>query len=176
MKKNWLTIVAVVLAAAATSALANDEGLYLGGSAGYSQFKNSCKNLVAPCDGNDGAWRAFGGYQFSRYVGLEVGFANLGEAKVEGVNAFGVPGSATFAVEEAWDLSLMISFPLSTRLFGLLRLGAYRARTTVDDTTIPAHEGGTNGGFTLGLGAEYRLGPIGVRAVKKREPEYNVPS
>lgn len=166
---KWVTaILGFVAAAAAGPATAQDPGLYLGGSVGYSQFKDTCKSSNVPCDGNDTAWRAFGGYQFNRYVAVEFGYGDLGAATGAGPLAGGTQGSFKAAVSEAFDLTAVISFPFTSQLSGLMRVGAYRARATVDqDGTFPGaplHDAGTSSGFTVGAGAELRLGPFGVRA------------
>lgn len=160
---RWLVVVGFLAVAAAGPAAAQ---LYAGGSLGYSQFKDICQLANVPCDDNDTAWRAFGGYQFTQYFALELGFGDLGAA-----TGSGAVGSFAIEVKEAFDLSAVISLPMSTRLSGLLRLGAYRVRTTVDQQS-PAfgsqHEAKTNSGFTYGVGAEYALGKLGVRAEWQR--------
>ena len=164
---RWLMVLGLLAAAAAGPAAAQDPGLYVGGSVGYSQFKDSCKNLVVTCDDHDQAWRLFGGYQFNRYVGLELGFANLGAATGEGITNTGAQGVFTRAVEEAWDLTAVFSIPVTGRLSALARVGLYRERTTQDESIVgqaPTHNAGTNSGFSYGAGAEFRLGPIGLRA------------
>jgi OmpA-OmpF porin, OOP family len=164
MKKGtWLVVVGFLAVAAAGPAAAQ---LYAGGSLGYSQFKDICQLANVPCDDKDTAWRAFGGYQFNQYFALELGFGDLGEA-----TGSGALGSFDIEVKEAWDLSAMISLPVSTRLSALLRLGAYRTRTTVDQqgpTIGSVHDAQTNSGFTYGAGAEYSLGKLGVRAEWQR--------
>ncbi|HEV3008460.1 MAG TPA: outer membrane beta-barrel protein [Burkholderiales bacterium] len=170
---RWLVASVGFLAAAlaAPAAAQDDSGLYLGGSLGYSQYKDSCKMLIVPCDGNDTAWRAFAGYQFNRYVALEAGFANLGEVTGSGIFNTGTPGNFSVAVDEAWDLTAVFLIPVTSRLSGLARVGMYRARTTIDVSNegFPdIHEAGTNSGFSYGAGAEFRLGPIGLRAEWQR--------
>jgi opacity protein-like surface antigen len=65
----------------------------------------------------------------------------------------------------------VFSIPVATRLSVLLRLGAHYVRTNVDQQG-PAfgtlHEAKTGTGFTYGLGAEYSLGKLGVRAEWQR--------
>jgi len=176
---RWLMVPGFLAAAAAAGpAAAQDPGLYLGGSVGYSQFKDSCKELPVPCDGEDTAWRAFGGYQFNRYVAVEVGFANLGKATGDGPFGLG-QGSFQVKVEEAWDLTAVFGIPITDRFSALVRGGMYRARTTVDvqQTGLPdLHEGGTNSGFSYGAGAEFRLGLLGLRAEWQRYENVGVAS
>jgi OmpA-OmpF porin, OOP family len=169
MKKGrWLVLIGLLTAAASGPAAAQETGLYAGGSIGYSQFKDICDAVASgvSCDDNDTAWRAFGGYQFNRYFALEFGFANLGES-----SGSGAPGSFSVEAKEAWDLTGVFSIPLATRLAALLRIGAHRTRTTIDEQGpgIGAiHEAKTGSSFSYGLGAEYALGKLGVRAEWQR--------
>lgn len=183
MKKGgWLVVLGLLAAAAAGPAAAQDPGIYLGGSAGYSQFKNTCKDLAVPCDANDSTWRVFGGYQFTRYWAVELGYGNLGE--VNGAGPLGPifgggQGSFQLAVEEAWDLTAVFLIPVTNRLSALGRVGMYRTRTTLDVQQTgfaPTHDGGTNSGFSYGAGAEFRLGPIGLRAEWQRYENVGVPA
>ncbi|HWM42884.1 MAG TPA: outer membrane beta-barrel protein [Burkholderiales bacterium] len=164
---RWLVVLGLLAAAAAGPAAAQDPGLYVGGSLGFVQYKETCKDLLVPCDDKDTGWRAFGGYQLNRYVAAELGFADLGELTGDGPLAGGGQGSLRAEIKEAFDLSAVFSFPVSSYLSGLARVGMYRARTTVDVEVTgfaPTSDGGTNSGFTFGLGAEARLGRLGVRA------------
>jgi OOP family OmpA-OmpF porin len=168
-KSTWLIGLGLLAAVAAGPVAAQPTtGLYAGASIGYSQFKDICDVVVAgvSCDDNDTAWRAFGGYQFNEYVALEFGFANLGAA-----TGSGAPGSFSTEVKEAFDLSALFTIPVATRLSLLFRLGAHRARTTVDQQ-VPGfealHEAKTGSSFTLGAGVEYSLGKLGVRAEWQR--------
>jgi OOP family OmpA-OmpF porin len=180
MKKGgWLVVLGLLAAAAAGPAAAQDPGIYVGGSAGYGQAKNTCKNLVVPCDANDSTWRFFGGYQFNRYWAAELGYGDLGAVTGAGIGNTGVPVEFRFAIEEAWDLTAVFLIPVTSRLSALGRVGMYRARTTADFNVAgspPTHDAGTNSGFSYGAGAEFRLGPIGLRAEWQRYENVGVAS
>jgi len=165
-------VIGLALAAAlvAGPAAAQDEGLYAGGSAGYVASKDRCKFLAIPCDGEDAGWRLFAGYQFNRYIAAEFGFANLGEVTGQGTIG-GAPAGFIVETKETFDLTAVLSIPVTARLSALARAGMYRARTILEQqvTGFPAtHDAGTNTGFSYGLGAEYRLGRIGLRAEWQR--------
>ena len=166
---RWLVVLGL-LAAAAGPAAAQDPGLYAGGSVGYTQFKDVCKRSAVPCDDHDVSWRAFGGYQFNSWFALELGYANLGEASGSGPVAGGT-GTFSAEVKEAWDLTGVFLFPVADRLSLLARVGMYRARLTVDQEVTglpPTHDAGTNSGFSYGIGTEFRLGKLGLRAEWQR--------
>lgn len=176
---RWLVVLGMLGTAAAAPAAAQETGVYLGGSLGYSQFKDTCKGLIIPCDGNDTAWRAFGGYQFNRYIALEAGFGNLGAATGAGIMNTGTPGDFKVEIKQAWDLTALLLMPVTSRLSALARLGMYRARTTHDETAAgfpDIHQAGTNSGLSYGAGVEFRLGVVGLRAEWQRYENVGVAS
>jgi OOP family OmpA-OmpF porin len=165
MKKSGSMLAILGLLALASPAIAQDQGIYLGGSLGYTQYKSSCKRATVPCDDRDDAWRLLAGYQFNRHWSAEVGYGDLGAATGSGANGF-------FAVKtKAWDLSALASIPVAGGLSALLRLGMYRARTTIDQQgpgVVTPHAAGTNSGFTFGAGVGYNLWKLGLRAEWQR--------
>lgn len=166
---RWMVAILGLLAAAAAGpAAAQDKGVYLGGSLGYSQYKDLCKSLLIPCDDHDVAWRAFGGYQFSRHWSAELGYGDLGA--VTGNGPLGGVTATYKRVVKTWDLSALLSIPVAGQLSALGRLGIYRARTTEDQEGAfgTLHAGGTNSGLTYGAGLGYALGKLGLRAEWQR--------
>jgi len=82
-------VAAALLLALAGVACAQDKGFYVGGGAGRSKARDP-----ADCSGVNGlvvsncmiedtktAWKVFAGYQFSPYLALEGGYADLGKFK-----------------------------------------------------------------------------------------------
>jgi OOP family OmpA-OmpF porin len=163
MKKNgWLVLAGVLAAAAAGPAMAHEPGLYLGGAAGVTQYQESCgpgAEVTVPCDDNDEGWRLFAGYQVNSWFAVEGGYADLGTLRAQG-------GTFTQDTESTgFDLVGVFSWQVVNRLYLFGKLGAYRVRVTSDisDAGATEHRGETSAGFAYGLGAEYTLGPIGVR-------------
>lgn len=170
--KNSRSTLAILglLAVAASPAVAQDNGIYLGGSWGLAQYRDSCKRANVPCDDRDPAWRFFAGYQFNRMFSAELGLADLGQATGQGdLPPFGQGG---FRLKvRAWDLSALGAVPVADRLSALVRLGMYRARTTLDQEGqffAPTHAAGTNSGWTYGAGLGYNIGRLGLRAEWQR--------
>jgi OmpA-OmpF porin, OOP family len=165
-----LGLAAVLVAGSAVAQSADPSGIYLGGSLGRSQYKDTCKNLFIPCEDQDTAWRFFGGYQFNRNWAVEVGYADFGEAT--GTGPIPAGGNAGFKLHSsAFDLTGIGSLYVSQRLSLFGRLGAYMGRTTRDTefTNFPAlNDAKTNSGFTFGAGVGYDLGRLGVRAEWQR--------
>ena len=142
-----------------------ERGGYLGATAGRADYKDACKGLAIPCDESDTAWRFFGGYQFSRTLALEFGYADLGAAGASG--AVGVTPVQARAEVQAWDLVGVLSFPVNEQFSFFGKLGVYRAETDarvdVAGVTVAANE--KNSAWTYGLGAQYDLTRnLGLRA------------
>lgn len=160
-----LGLAAALVAGPAAAQSADPSGIYLGGSLGRSQYKDTCKNLFIPCEDQDTAWRFFGGYQFNRNWALELGYGDFGEATASG----DIPAGGSAAMKQhsyAFDLSGIGSLYLTERLSLFGRLGLYMGRTTrdVEFSNFPAvNDSKTNSGFTFGAGLGYNLGPLGVR-------------
>lgn len=151
---------------------------YIGASIGQAKFSDWCGNVgdFAPssCDDKDTAFRLFGGYQFHRNIGVELGYADLGEANFNGT-FLGVPvtGKDQFT---AWDLVAVGSWPLGTgfSVFGKLGLfyGKVEASANVAGGVGTNSDTGTD--LTFGLGAAYDFTKnLGVRAEWQRYNDFS---
>lgn len=176
MKRNKKALIGAFLGAAllipATAAVAQQPqaSWYVGGSAGQSEFKRTCEGLLIGCDEGDTAWRAFGGYQYSRHVAFELGYADAGEAEAAGTIG-GQP--ATFKRKvRAWDLSGLVLVPMGERFAFFGRLGIMRDETKFTGTLLgaPVAASEKHFGWTYGLGAQAAFGALGLRAEWQRYP------
>lgn len=131
---------AVALAVAATAAAAQPEDMavYAGGLLGRTRFSESCS---PSCDEASRAVRVFAGVQVTKYFGMELGAASLGETQTE---ELGVPVTTRVRVV---DFSLLGYLPLAQKVALFGRLGAYYGKTTSTLT-----DSGT--GATFGVGAQ----------------------
>ncbi len=163
--KKALLVAALGLAAAApTLSLAQaapERGAYLGLTAGRVDYKDFCDStgITGSCDNSDTGWRFFGGYQFNRNLGLELGYANLGAAGAGG------PPEARYEAN-AWDLVGVASIALTPQFAVLLKAGLYHADVDVRGTfgTVTGNASDKNTGLTWGAGAQYLVTPrFGVR-------------
>jgi OmpA-OmpF porin, OOP family len=138
-----------------------EAGWYVGGSIGQSKIDCSTGGVAGvSCDDSDTAFRVLGGYQFNKYLGAELGYADLGKATISGA------GLSASVEAKAWDLVGVGRLPLADRfsLFG--KLGMYRADSDLSSNTplIPASSD-TNTDITYGVGAQYDFNKnLGVRA------------
>lgn len=162
--KTLVAIVGVAAAALALPAAAQMRApslssAYVGASIGQGKQKFDCEGATT-CDTKDTAWRVFGGWKFHPNFSAELGYANLGTAKV---------GDATGSddVEStAWDLSALGAFPLGSGFSLLGRLGGYHGKTEISGADTASH---SKNGLTYGLGAQYDFTRnLGARAEWQR--------
>jgi OOP family OmpA-OmpF porin len=152
-----------VLAMAATPVLAQKtSGFYIGGGAGqsnmldlshlcYDQLATAGVNVTS-CDSKGTTWKAFGGYQFIRYFGVELGYYDFGKGTIKSSNA----GQADFKARGPFA-GIVVTAPMTDRLSFLARAGAIRWSTKFNPDATSGLTGvsdnGINGWF--GLGFEY---------------------
>ena len=94
------TLSAVALGSPSQVAAQDDRGFYIGLGAGQTKIqdlKELCDDLTAiggvvrDCDDKGTGWKAFVGYQFIKYLGVELGYLDMGKGKV---NVTGPGGTA----------------------------------------------------------------------------------
>ena len=169
-----LALAATVPTLATAQTVPPEAGAYVGAALGQSKAKDACDGLggvgfVGNCDEKDDAWKVFGGYQFNRHWGLELGYTDLGESSAGGTVA-GVPANAS-AEAKGVELTVVGTVPLGERfsLFG--KVGAFRwdvdSRATVGAATAAADDTGTN--FTYGVGLSFHINRnVSIRAEWQR--------
>jgi OOP family OmpA-OmpF porin len=127
---------------------APDSGFYGGLGVGHSD-----SNLGSAIDSTDTAWKAFGGYQFNRYIAVEGGYIDLGKTATPG---------ASFD-SKALQASAVGSLPVTPQFAFTGKLGVAQVKTDVN--------GGTDHNFdpTYGLGLRYDINrQIGIRGEWER--------
>lgn len=146
----------VVLAMAATTSHAQQTGSsasfadsisnssYVGLNAGRSRFdRDGC---LFTCDETDAGYKLYGGGMFSRHLGLELGYVDLGSANRNGgtLKAYGV------------NFALVGRAPLSDMLSVNGRLGGLYSWTRVNTPVVGAQRGHEDGfGWSYGAGLQW---------------------
>ena len=170
----------------ATSALAQDSKYYYWGlGAGQSQSQlddrqttNSLlRSSTSPgsftSERQDAAYKLFGGYQFNRNIGLELGYFNLGKFTY----GTSMPGGTLNGryENEGVNLDLVGTMPLSEKWSALARIGAQYSNTrdAFSGPGLPATASNDNSqrdtNAKVGLGLQYELTPsVFVRAEAER--------
>jgi OOP family OmpA-OmpF porin len=136
---------------------------FIGASAGQASFDIDCP-AGSSCDDTDTAWKIYGGLEVNEYIQMEVGYADLGEAKSSG---------ATSGTAEVNGMTIQVvgtyAFNPSFSLIG--RGGMNILNLEVNETTagISSNDGDTDVAWSLGLGAQYNLSKsVGLRAEWER--------
>jgi OmpA-OmpF porin, OOP family len=126
-----------------------ESGFYGGLGVGGTDSEVNASPIVGSKDNKDTAWKAFGGYQFNRYLGIEAGYIDLGRASV-----VGPAGSASFD-SQAWQASVVGSVPFANQFAVTGKLGIARTDTdtvgNVGATPVLASDHNTDPTYGLGL-------------------------
>ena len=158
------TAFAVILPAAflAVSAPAaaqqSDMGLYIGGAYGMSSFDIDTTGITNPSvDDSDSGFKIFGGYQFSRNWGVEVGYVDFGKAGLSG-SMLGIPFTGDLGVT-ALTVAGTGTMPMneSFSLLGKVGMWNWDAKASVAalGTAGSASDSGTD--LFFGVGLRYNL-------------------
>jgi len=154
--KPFFTATLVALAFASAPALSQESGWYAGVGLGQASHDVDCAGTTS-CDDNDTAWKIFGGYQFNKYLGVEVGYTDLGKASLSdaiSTTAFEVKGFEVLAVG---------TYPINQQFEIFGKAGFFRWDLDVKDNVFGSiSESGTD--FTFGIGAKYNFSKnLGLR-------------
>lgn len=160
MKRTLAWTAGALALALSQICLAQNAGLYLGANVGQSKYNIDCGGGLS-CDDSDTAFKLYGGYKFHPNWSAELGYADLGKAKLSG------PGGTDEMGATAWDLTGVFQWPIAASGFSIFgRAGLYLADMKLSG---PDHGKKTSSGLTFGLGAEYDFTrSLGVRAEWQR--------
>lgn len=117
---------------ASSSALAADNGFYIGVGAGANFFDSTDSQITVGNPGGydasdaDLALRVYGGYQVNKYVGFEVAYVDLGTQKIDFV---GIDRINKMSVKGV-NLSLVGSYPVTASLDVFAKVGASYLKNT----------------------------------------------
>ena len=152
-------VVAIICLGFSGSALARDDGFFLGGSVGYTVLQSdvyyNAESRELSFDESDMGYKIFGGFRWG-ILGVEGGYVNLG-------NPGGRVDGTKIDIElNGFDLFGMIILPIGpVDLFG--KVGGFMWDLDIEagDTRVTA-----DGGYDLavGLGAAINIGSFGIRA------------
>jgi OOP family OmpA-OmpF porin len=152
MKATKALLTATGLAALLVMAAPATAQLYLGATIGQAEYKEGCLG-TGECDDADTAWRILGGFQFNRFLALELGYYDFGEAS---------SGPVTIEAE-AFEIVAVGSLHLTDRFSLYGKAGAYQGTLEglgVDEDTSD---------LTYGIGARWDFTRrFGVRAEWQR--------
>jgi len=106
--------------------LAQAEGGFAGVGFGQTSVDIECDlNITCSADDSDTGFKIFGGYQFNPNFAVEVGYYDLGEAKISGTDSF--LGSTTGTFEASgFNVAVVGSLPLGERFELMAKAGIFR--------------------------------------------------
>lgn len=152
---------ATVLCAIASVAHAGGEGFYVGGGIGQAQYDDSLPGQIREAyrdfdgydfvsadlhDDTDQAWKLFGGYRFLPWLGVELGWVDLGEARSNFVLDSTLPQSnARAVIDGVYDVSgatatVFGELDFSDRVSGIARVGVFNAKSDYAEGGIDAND------------------------------------
>jgi OOP family OmpA-OmpF porin len=175
MKKLHVLCLASLAALGATPALSQNAAHFYGG-AGLGQSRSNIDNnristtLIGSTaasitsDKEDASYKVFGGYQFTPYFGMELGYFNLGEFGFKSTTTG--PGTLDGRIKlTGMNIDLVGSIPMNDQLSFIARAGVHNARAqdrftstgTVVVTNPSPEIRETN--YKAGFGFAYKFSP-----------------
>lgn len=154
MKKTVAAALAGALLAIPFAAQA--QSAYVGLGVGQSKFSLDDGSFSAVSrDEKDTAYKIFGGYQFTKNWGVEVGYADLGKLR----NVYNVSGTdiTLDGKSQVFYVAGTGTLPLSDQFSLFAKLGATSARTSANASApgVSISDNGNKSSYVAGLGAEY---------------------
>lgn len=185
IKKVAVAVFSLVIS---LNAFAEDKGFYFGGSLGHASIETIDESEInagfaalgvtttSEVDDNDLGWKFYGGYDFNKYIGIELAYVDLGEAEVSATSSAPVVGTASVDAEaDGFAFAVVARYPLNQQvdLFG--KLGGFvwevegGASVSVGGSTLALTGEDDGNSVMFGLGAEYEFNDnIGIRAEWER--------
>ena len=124
---------------------------FVGAGIGKSQIDITCPASTS-CDDKDTAYKLYGGLEMNEFISMEVGYVNLGEARVTGV-PFGTVSYHGMTMQILGTYAINPSFTLLVR-GGMNILNAEVNGTIAAPTN---NSGDTDVAWSAGLGGQYNL-------------------
>ncbi|MBN1006917.1 outer membrane beta-barrel protein [Amphritea pacifica] len=149
-------------------AVANAGGGYLGASYGYTKLELSNTEKAAlnsfgitVTDDSDQGYKIFGGYRYNDYFAVEAFYADFGDLELSN-------GAVTVSEETSgYGLSAVGLLPVTENIDLFAKAGVMR--WSIDATSNIGGTAGNDGNdITFGVGAEYTLDVVTVRAEMER--------
>jgi OOP family OmpA-OmpF porin len=157
-------IAAAVLALGTLLAVsqASAQGFYVGGSFGSSDADNgnAIPDLITAgsVDGKDSGNKFYGGYQFSRNLGLELAFVDLGKAGYSGTFS-GSPVTGGTVKTSGLNFSAVGTWPIGANVDFFGKIGFFAWESKASDVTggIPFSGKADGTDLSFGVGGAYNI-------------------
>jgi len=144
----------LTLSAPASAQGQSDAGWYIGAAYGMTSFDLDTTGITNPSvDDSDSGFKIYGGFQFNKHLGAEVGYVDFGKAAVSG-SISGIPFTGNIDLT-AMTVAAVGTLPLneSFALFGKVGLWTWDATASVSalGSAGSADDSGTDAFFGAGL-------------------------
>lgn len=129
----------------------NFDGWYGGLGVGQSNYRDFA---ATSANSRSEGWKVYGGYQFNKYLALEGGYVNIND--MQAVNGTVRTDIAT----EAWALGAVLSYPLTSKLSVMGKVGAAYMQgdtRTKDGAALTVRTSDDGYEPNYGLGVSYAL-------------------
>lgn len=143
-------------------ATAQDAGWYIGGAYGMTSFDIDTTGVTSPTvDDSDTGFKIYGGFQFNKHLGAEIGYVDAGKATFSGsaIPSLGIGAFSGQYEITAITFAAVGTLPLneSFALFAKAGLAAWdaTASASIAGFTGTADDSGTD--LLYGIGARYNL-------------------
>ena len=176
--KTQRKLVAVLLGAGmlagSPAAVAQDTPFYAGLSVGQAEVLGLCNDVqasvgVAHCDATSLAWKALGGYQFSRYLGAEVGYSRFGRITFNGT------AGNLYIKSSALEAVGIGAYPLNREFSVFAKLGVFNGSQKQNSTVAGLSKDHSSNDLTWGLGLRYDITrEFAVRAEYQRYEDIDI--
>lgn len=164
MKKN---ILIALFAAAAIAPVAAQAQAFIGASIGHAEQKLTIKN-VGSVKENDTSYKLFGGYQFTKNIGVEAGFGDLGTVSITG------GGDTVTSNPKMFFAAVTGTVPVTNVISATGKIGFARTNTTLTSAGV-ADEKMRHTSPLLGLGMSFAVTPK-ISIVAEYEHFFNIVS
>jgi OOP family OmpA-OmpF porin len=150
---------AAFLAVSAPAVAQSDAGWYIGGAYGMSSFSVDTAGIPSSVtvDDSDTGFKIFGGFQFNKHLGAEIGYVDFGKVGFSG-SALGIPVTGDTGVT-AYTIAGVGTLPLneSFALFGKVGMFSWTAKgnASAGGVSISADDSGSD--VFYGIGARYNM-------------------
>jgi Outer membrane protein beta-barrel domain len=161
--KRTILAAALLSAGLASQAMAEDTGLYFGGSLGWAYMEAKPGNLFDDdfdfsVDDDDFGWKAFAGWQMLPFLAVEGGYVDFGEAKDNN------PLGSSRVSADAWDGFLVGNLPLGfIDLFAKIGVVYSDTDFKVSGVNNSFSDGDSSTDPAYGIGAAIELGSLSIR-------------
>jgi hypothetical protein len=168
MRKYILAATALAATMGATSALAVDNGIYVGASVGESGIEVDLNPSLPNADFDDGdtAFKVNVGWRILDWVGIEANYVDLGSPKDTLQDSAGDDADIEFE-SDGINFSGLLFLPVGPiDLFARAGFISWDAKLSLDGVGEIASDDGMD--FSYGAGAQFRVWSLSLRAEYER--------